>query len=78
MELEILIFSYLKNLKYMISVRSAPFILSMERLILRVQIILRVKSSGMPIGKDLYAKDLIQVLKKQQEANSYKSMVSNY
>lgn len=50
----------------------------MERLILRVQIILRVKSSGMPIGKDLYAKDLVQVLKKQQEANSYKSMVSNY
>ncbi|KAG6764954.1 hypothetical protein POTOM_028968 [Populus tomentosa] len=30
---------------------------------------------GMPIGKDLYAKDLIQVLKKQREANSYKSMV---
>uniref|UniRef100_A0A6N2LPH3 Uncharacterized protein n=1 Tax=Salix viminalis TaxID=40686 RepID=A0A6N2LPH3_SALVM len=30
---------------------------------------------GMPVGKDLYAKDLIEVLKKQQEASSYKSMV---
>ncbi|KAB5543896.1 hypothetical protein DKX38_012008 [Salix brachista] len=30
---------------------------------------------GMPVGKDLYAKDLIEVFKKQQEASSYKSMV---
>ncbi|KAJ6690771.1 hypothetical protein OIU85_006962 [Salix viminalis] len=33
---------------------------------------------GMPVGKDLYAKDLIEVLKKQQEASSYKSMVGTY
>ncbi|KAJ6317155.1 hypothetical protein OIU76_012832 [Salix suchowensis] len=30
---------------------------------------------GMPVGKDLYAKDLIEVFKKQREASSYKSMV---
>lgn len=32
----------------------------------------------MPTGDDLYAKDLIEVLKKKHEAKSYKSMVSKW